>query len=212
MSVSVPVAVPTASSDGAPLQVERFGRRYGRSRPWAVRPLTFAVPEGTIRALVGPNGAGKSTLNRACLGFEHPTEGRILVRGVDPQHDSASAIGSIGSVAQSPGLYRGLTIRDHLSFAGAARSSFDREHARAHLAGLGLGTERWVGELSGGEQAQVESAQRARINRPARTKSLTDGPGRKAVNEAALEKEEQEQRREDNDRHTREGEALVGRV
>jgi ABC-2 type transport system ATP-binding protein len=145
-------------SNAAPLQVEGFGLRYRRSRPWAVRSLTFAVPEGTITGLVGPNGAGKSTLIRACLGFERPTEGRILVRGVDPHENPAGAIASIGYVAQSPGLYRGLSIRDHLIFARAARSSFDEEQARSHLAAVGLGEERRVGELSGGEQAQVALA------------------------------------------------------
>ena len=149
--------IEPGSSD-APLQVESFGRRYRRSRPWAVRSLTFAIPESTITALVGPNGAGKSTLIRACLGFERPTEGRILVHGVDPQLDPAGAIASIGYVAQAPGLYRGLTIADHLTFAGAARSSFDAAYARGHLAAVGLDHERRVGELSGGEQAQVALA------------------------------------------------------
>jgi ABC-2 type transport system ATP-binding protein len=143
---------------GAPLQVEGFGRRYRSSRPWAVRSLTFAVPEGAITALVGPNGAGKSTLIRACLGFERPSEGRILIRGIDPQDDAARAIASIGYVAQSPGLYRGLTIGDHFTFARAGRSSFDADHARAHLAAVGLDLRRRLGELSGGEQAQVALA------------------------------------------------------
>lgn len=99
--------------EGAPLRTERFGRRYKRSRPWAVRDLTLEVAEGSITALVGPNGAGKSTLIRACLGFEPPNEGRVLVYGRDPQRQRTNAVNAIGYVPQQPALYRSLTIGDH---------------------------------------------------------------------------------------------------
>lgn len=142
----------------SPLRVETFGRRYRRSRPWAVRGLSLAVPEGSVTALVGPNGAGKSTLIRACLGFERPDEGRILVAGVDPQRDRQGAVNSIGYVPQAASLYRNLTIGDHLTMARSARPSFDRQNARGRLQAVGLSEDRTVGDLSGGEQAQVALA------------------------------------------------------
>jgi ABC-2 type transport system ATP-binding protein len=135
-----------------------FGRRYRRSRPWAVRHVSLSVPEGTITALVGPNGAGKSTLIRACLGFEQPDEGRILVLGVDPQRDRAAAVRSIGYVPQSASLYRNLTVGDHFTMACVARASFDRELAHRRALAAGLTESRAVGHLSGGEQAQVALA------------------------------------------------------
>ena len=100
--------------EGSPLRVEGFGRRYRRTRPWAVRDASFAVPDGSITALVGANGAGKSTLIRACLGFERPDDGRILVYGIDPRQDRTRVVESIGYVPQSAALYRSLTIGDHL--------------------------------------------------------------------------------------------------
>lgn len=141
-----------------PLRTERFGRRYRRSRPWAVRDLSVEVPQGSITALVGPNGAGKSTLIRACLGFEPPDEGRVLVHGTDPRRDRTGAVTSIGYIPQAPSLYRDLTIRDHLTLAAAARPSFDRAHAMNRIEGAGLREHLRVGELSGGEQAQVALA------------------------------------------------------
>ena len=141
--------------EGWPLRVEGFGRRYRRTRPWAVRDASFAVPGGSITALVGANGAGKSTLIRACLGFEKPDEGRILVHGVDPRHDRTTVVNSIGYVPQAASLYRGLSIGDHLDMARAARRSFDRPYALTRVQGAGLTAERKVAELSGGEQAQV---------------------------------------------------------
>jgi ABC-2 type transport system ATP-binding protein len=138
-----------------PLQTEHFGRRYRRTRPWAVRDLTIVVPEGSITALVGPNGSGKSTLIRACLGFEQPDAGRVLIFGADPRRQRPSAVEAIGYIPQSASLYRGLTIGDHLTMAAAARAVFDRAYASQRIDAAGLSFGRRVGELSGGEQAQV---------------------------------------------------------
>ncbi len=141
-----------------PLVAERFGRRYRRNRPWACRDVSLAVPAGSITALVGPNGAGKSTLIRACLGFERPDEGRVLVTGIDPRRDRPRAVGSVGYVPQGGALYRGLTIDDHLDLARVSRPTFDRQHALARIRAVGLTANRPIGDLSGGEQAQVSLA------------------------------------------------------
>lgn len=141
-----------------PLQWERFGRRYSRGRPWAARDVSLQLPQGSITALVGPNGAGKSTMIRACVGFERPDEGRVIVGGIDPQHDRVGAIRSVGYVQQAASLYRGLTIDDHLTLAKGARRTFDRTYAQQRLASVGLDASRRVGALSGGEQAQVALA------------------------------------------------------
>jgi ABC-2 type transport system ATP-binding protein len=142
----------------SPLRTEGFGRRYRRSRPWAVRDVTLEVPPGSIIALVGPNGAGKSTLIRACIGFERPDEGRILVAGIDPRKDRTAAVDSIGYVPQAASLYRNFTIANHLDLARVARPTFDREHALSRIRGVGLSEERAIADLSGGEQAQVALA------------------------------------------------------
>lgn len=142
----------------SPLHVEHFGRRYRRGRPWAVRDVSFAVPEGSITALVGPNGAGKSTVIRACIGFERPDEGRVIVAGIDPVKDRSRVVDSVGYVPQSASLYPGLTAGDHLDMACAARRSFDRCGAVDRLQSLGLSEKQKVSDMSGGEQAQVALA------------------------------------------------------
>lgn len=141
-----------------PLVADRLGRRYSSRRPWALRDVSLTIPAGSITALVGANGAGKSTLIRACLGFERPNEGRVLVFGIDPRRDRAAAIRQIGYVPQSSALYRGLSIDDHFSVASAGRATFDRRAAVDHVSRIGLSPRRRVGELSGGEQAQVTLA------------------------------------------------------
>jgi ABC-2 type transport system ATP-binding protein len=138
-----------------PLRTEAFGRRYRRGRPWALRDLTLEISEGSITALVGPNGSGKTTLIRACVGFEPADEGRILVYGSDVRRARTAAVEAVGYVPQQSALYRGLTIGDHFVMARAARHAFDHQIAGDRISDAGLSEDRVVGELSGGEQAQV---------------------------------------------------------
>ncbi len=136
------------------LETHDIGKRYGR-RTWALRHLDLAVPDGSITALVGPNGSGKSTLLKAWVGFERPTEGRLLVDGIDPWRHRADAIRRIGYVPQSPSLYRELTVEEHVSMARTLRPGFDPTIARRRLDDLDIPLEARASELSGGQQAQV---------------------------------------------------------
>jgi len=137
------------------LTAHGVGKRYRRGRPWALRDVDFAVPRGSITALVGPNGAGKSTLIKGCIGFERPTAGRLVVDGVDPWRDRGGAVRRVGYVPQAASLYRELTVDDHLAMAMAYRPEFDRPHAEARLRELDIPLEVRADELSGGQQAQV---------------------------------------------------------
>lgn len=57
--------------------------RYPGSEKWAVRNLHFHLPAGEKLALVGENGAGKTTLVKLLARLYDPTEGRILIDGID---------------------------------------------------------------------------------------------------------------------------------
>ena len=137
------------------LEASGVGKRYRRGRPWALRGLDLAIPEGAITALVGPNGSGKSTLIKGYVGFERPTTGRLLVGGIDPWKDRGGAIRQIGYVPQAASLYRELSVADHLSLAARFRSGFDRGAAARRLDELDIPLLARADELSGGQQAQV---------------------------------------------------------
>jgi ABC-2 type transport system ATP-binding protein len=138
----------------AALEAHGFGKRY-RRRTWALRGLDLAVPDGSITALVGPNGSGKSTLIRSWIGFERPTEGSLLTGGVDPRRDRKGAVTRVGYVPQSPSLYSGLTITEHIALAVTLRDGFDPTLAAGYVERLSIPLTATAGELSGGEQAQV---------------------------------------------------------
>jgi len=62
---------------------EDVGFRYLNSDRWANRHLSFTLHPGEKLALVGENGAGKTTLVKLLARLYDPTEGRILLEGVD---------------------------------------------------------------------------------------------------------------------------------
>ena len=63
-----PVAAPAAEADGGGLRLDDVSVTY-RTGLTAVEDASFAIPRGTITALVGVNGSGKSTLFKAIMGF-----------------------------------------------------------------------------------------------------------------------------------------------
>ncbi|MDB4951820.1 MAG: transporter ATP-binding protein [Gemmatimonadetes bacterium] len=72
---------PQRLTDGIVFEGVSF--RYPGTDVWALRDVSFRIPAGTVIALVGENGAGKTTLVKLLCRMYEPTEGRILVDGVD---------------------------------------------------------------------------------------------------------------------------------
>lgn len=137
------------------LETQGLGKRYGRS--WALRDCTVAVPAGRVVALVGPNGAGKSTLMHLAVGLTSPTAGRLALLG-RARAGSPEALAAIGFVAQDAPLYPTLSVADMARLAANLSSRFNHADMRARLARLGIGPDRKVGTLSGGQHTQVALA------------------------------------------------------
>ncbi len=92
-------SVPTPIRSG--FVFEDVGFRYAGSERWAVRHVSFRIDPGERVALVGENGAGKTTLTKLLARLYDPTEGRILLDGVDLRdYDLASLRRAIGVIFQ----------------------------------------------------------------------------------------------------------------
>jgi ATP-binding cassette subfamily B protein len=77
------------------------GFRYPGSDRWAVRHVNLAIEPGERIALVGENGAGKTTITKLLARLYEPSEGRILLDGVDLRdYDLASIREAIGVIFQ----------------------------------------------------------------------------------------------------------------
>ncbi|HXG40910.1 MAG TPA: ABC transporter ATP-binding protein [Candidatus Limnocylindrales bacterium] len=141
--------------DDTALEAREAVKVYRRGARPALAGVDIAIPRGSITALVGPNGAGKSTLMKAWVGFERLTRGRVLVHGIDPSVRRADALSRIGYVPQAVGLYRELSVADHVDLARSLRPSFDRGRALRRLADLGIPPAQPASHLSAGQQVQL---------------------------------------------------------
>jgi ATP-binding cassette subfamily C protein LapB len=96
----------------------------GASQP-VLKNLTFKIPAGQKVALVGKMGSGKSTLSRLIAGIYEPTEGAILIDGVDVrQIDQADIRKNIGIMLQESWLFSG-TIRENIQMG---YNEYDDDH------------------------------------------------------------------------------------
>lgn len=78
---SRPLPFPNPIQSG--FTFENVGFCYASSDRWAIRHLSFTLNPGEKLALVGENGAGKTTLVKLLARLYDPTEGRILLDGID---------------------------------------------------------------------------------------------------------------------------------
>lgn len=90
--------------------------RYSDNTPWLLRNCSLKVNAGEVVALTGPSGSGKSTILKLLLGLYSPTEGRILIDGLDLEHINKSYYRSLtGTVLQNDALFTG-TLLDNITF------------------------------------------------------------------------------------------------
>ena len=89
---------------------KRFGPKV------AVQPLDLLIPRGEFFAFLGPNGAGKTTTLKMAAGLLSPSEGRVLIGGVDIVADPIGAKQLLAYVPDQPFLYDKLSGREFLKF------------------------------------------------------------------------------------------------
>jgi len=94
---------------------EDVGFRYHNAERWANRHLNFTLHPGEKLALVGENGAGKTTLVKLLASLYDPTEGRILLDGIDlKEYDVKSLRQNIGVIFQDYLRYQ-MTLSQNIA-------------------------------------------------------------------------------------------------
>jgi energy-coupling factor transport system ATP-binding protein len=114
------------------LAVEGLVHVYADGGVRALDGVDLRIGAGERVALVGQNGSGKTTLVRHLNGLLRPTEGRVLVDGVDAGTLTVAQLASrIGLVFQDP---------DRQVFAGSVRSEIEFGPRNLGRSGAALGT------------------------------------------------------------------------
>ncbi len=150
------------------VSVERLSHRY--SIQWAVRDVSFDIPQKGIYGLLGSNGAGKSTVMNIMCGVIKQTEGRVLINGMDTRLDPIGTKRHIGFLPQKPPLYADLTVEEYLRHAADIRWVPENEIKKAveeamDLCAISHFRKRLIKNLSGGYQQRLGIAQ-AIIHKP----------------------------------------------
>jgi subfamily B ATP-binding cassette protein MsbA len=101
------------------VEFENVSFGYEAGKP-VLNQVSFRSRPGTVTALVGPSGAGKSTIIGLAAAFYVPSEGRILVDGIDLRTIRLDSYRSqLGVVLQDTFLFDG-TIRENVAFSRPA--------------------------------------------------------------------------------------------
>ncbi len=153
---------------GGQVQLVDLVKRFGDFT--AVAGINLDMPSGEFFSLLGPSGCGKTTTLRMIAGFERPSEGQILLDGVDmaqtPPHKR-----NVNTVFQNYALFPHLTVEENVAF-GLKYKDVSKQEMREQVgralelvALTGFGARRPT-QLSGGQQQRVALA-RALILNPA---------------------------------------------
>lgn len=149
---------------------------YPNRQDSAIEGMSFKINAGERVALIGKVGSGKSTIQRLIMGLYQPTEGAVLLDGIDlRQLDPADVRRNLGYVSQDVMLFYG-TLRDNITF-GLPYADDSAVLAAAELAGMAnfvnrhpRGFDMPVGErgesLSGGQRQSVGLARAVLHNAP----------------------------------------------
>jgi ATP-binding cassette subfamily B protein/subfamily B ATP-binding cassette protein MsbA len=149
------------------IEFDNVSFEYREGRP-VVRDFNLVVPGGTVVALVGRSGAGKTTVTDLAARFHDPTQGRILLNGIDIRDLRLRSYRDLLALVQQEVFLFDGSVRDNIAYGRHDATDADVEdaarRANAHefIDRLPDRYETFVGErgvkLSGGQQQRLAIA------------------------------------------------------
>jgi spermidine/putrescine transport system ATP-binding protein len=149
------------------IELRGVAKYYGSTS--ALHNINLEIANGEFLTLLGPSGCGKTTILRLISGFERPSKGELLLKGVDIT-DAPPEKRQVNTVFQNYALFPHMNVWDNVSFGLKMQGVKNPERSnrvaetlrRVHLDTL---ADRMPHQLSGGQQQRVAIA-RAIINNP----------------------------------------------
>ena len=142
----------------------------------AVNNINFKINENEIVGLLGPNGSGKTTTIGMILGLLKPTNGKVLINGMDIEKNKISLLHKMNFISPYIELPKKLTVRQNLIVYGKLYNVNNLNEQIDYLSNklrLNKLLDNITGELSSGQKNRVSLA-KALINNP--TVLLLDEP------------------------------------
>jgi ABC-2 type transport system ATP-binding protein len=150
------------------IQIEHLTRTYGTVK--AVDDVSFSIGPGEIVGLLGHNGAGKTTIMKMITGFLEPSNGSILIDGLDMRTDRRAIQALIGYLPENCPVYPEMTVTGYLAYVAALHGVGDDRLGSLLVetlerTGLVDKASQVIGTLSRGYRQRVGVAQ-AILHRP----------------------------------------------
>ncbi len=146
------------------IQVHGLKKHYNKGLIKALDGVNIDIKRGEVVVVIGPSGSGKSTLLRSLNLLETPTEGEILVDGVDINAKKVNINlhrQKMGMVFQHFNLFPHMTILKNMTIAPMKLKKIPKAEAEAkarellNRVGLGDRAEAYPSQLSGGQKQRV---------------------------------------------------------
>ncbi len=146
------------------IQVKGLKKHYNRGAIKALDGVNIDIKRGEVVVVIGPSGSGKSTLLRSLNLLETPTEGEILVDGVDINAKKVNINlhrQKMGMVFQHFNLFPHMTILKNMTIAPMKLKKVPKAEAEAKAlellkrVGLGDRAGAYPSQLSGGQKQRV---------------------------------------------------------
>ena len=149
-----------------PLEVTRLTKNYNIKE--AVKNISFKVNQNEIVGILGPNGCGKTTTIGMILGLLKPTNGKVLINGIEMETQRVSLLSQLNFISPYVELPKKLTVKQNLEIYGRLydiknlknRIDYLSERLRLHEI-----INKITGELSSGQRNRVSLA-KSIINDP----------------------------------------------
>lgn len=144
------------------VEVRQLTKIYGQQK--AVDEISFSAKPGEILGFLGPNGAGKSTTMKVATCFIPPTEGEVLVCGLNVMTEPVEARKKVGYLPENNPLYLDMYVHEYLLFMAAShglkgKSAKERIIEMVKLCGLVQEQNKKIKQLSKGYRQRVGLAQ-----------------------------------------------------
>lgn len=158
------------------ITIENLSKKFisGKNEIWAVKDVSLHINKGEIFGIIGLSGAGKSTLIRCLNRLEEPTEGKIIIDGIDimtlNKHQLRNSRKEIGMIFQHFNLLSQKTVFDNIAFPLELEKQDkhmieSRVNELLDFVELTDKKNSYPSELSGGQKQRVAIA-RALVNNP----------------------------------------------
>ena len=148
------------------IEVINLSKSYNSKQ--AVNDINFKINENEIVGLLGPNGCGKTTTIGMMLGLLKPTNGQVLINGMDIEKNKISLLHKMNFISPYIELPKKLTVRQNLVVYGKLYNVNNLNEQIDYLSNklrLDKLLDNVTGELSSGQKNRVSLA-KALINNP----------------------------------------------